>query len=281
MAAAAELRGDFVHVHLVAFGAQADARQFGFDFLKDAGDDDRLDGADVVNESFRVVAFRAGAGEIGRLSQNQAIWRSCGQAEPAVNMFEQPRARERIRLINLVANFGEVRAARDEFRAGVKRAGPRRGILKRAGVGGNGGEQAVGNRLGDRPARDFEHAVNQFAAGRLARGNPVDVGVARVAFVMVNVDENFPVADALATLPSRSKARAIGGDDAVEFCRVSVFETGRRVEEFVFLRDGIFVPANNFFAFVLQRQREAELRADAIAVGPDMADDAKGFAVRG
>src|SRR5882724_10024326 len=46
MSAAAELRGDFVHVHLVAFRAQADAREFGFDLLEDARDDDRLDGAD-------------------------------------------------------------------------------------------------------------------------------------------------------------------------------------------------------------------------------------------
>ena len=37
----------------------------------------------------------------------------------------------------------------------------------------------------------------------------------------------------------------------------------------------IFVPANDFFAFVLQGERQAELRADAIAIGPDVADDAK------
>ena len=67
MAAAAELRGNFVHVHLVALGAEADAGQFGFDLLKDARDDDRLNGADVVNESLGVRAFRAGAGEISLL----------------------------------------------------------------------------------------------------------------------------------------------------------------------------------------------------------------------
>jgi hypothetical protein len=44
------------------------------------------------------------------------------------------------------------------------------------------------------------------------------------------------------------------------------------------LRDEIFIPTGNFFAFVLQSQREAELGADAIAVGPNMADDANGFA---
>ena len=57
MAAAAKLRGDFVDVHPVAFRAQADASHIGFDFLKHAGDDDRLDVADVVNESLGVLAF--------------------------------------------------------------------------------------------------------------------------------------------------------------------------------------------------------------------------------
>ena len=51
------------------------------------------------------------------------------------------------------------------------------------------------------------------------------------------------------------------------------------IHEFIFLRNGVLVPAADFFAFVSQRQREAELRADAIAVGPDVADDAKGFAL--
>ena len=116
MAAAAELRGDFVHVHLVVFGAQADARQFRFDFLKDAGDDDRLDGADMVNQSFGVVAFGAGAGEVGLLQPELGDLVVVRQAEVAVNVLQQPGAGERIGLINLVADFGEVRAARDEFR---------------------------------------------------------------------------------------------------------------------------------------------------------------------
>ena len=64
MAATAKLRGDFVHVHLVAFGTEADAGQFGFKFFKHAGDDDGFNGADVVNQTLRVVALRAGAGEI-------------------------------------------------------------------------------------------------------------------------------------------------------------------------------------------------------------------------
>ena len=201
----------------------------GFDLLKDARDDDRLNGADVVNESFGVRAFRAGAGEISLLEPEPRDAVIGGEAKIAVNVFEQPRAGERIGLVNLVANFREVRAARDEFRPGVKGAGPRRGVLERAGVRRDGGEQAVGNLPGDRPARDFEQSKNQFAGGRLARGDPVHVAIARIAFVMVNVDENFPACDILADLAKTLEARAIGGDDTVEFHgRPWAFETVRQ-----------------------------------------------------
>ena len=87
MAAAAKLRGDFVHVHLVAFGAQADARQVRFHFLEHAGDDDRLDGADVVNQTLRVVGFRAGAGEVRFLQPEIGDLVVVRQAEMVVNVL--------------------------------------------------------------------------------------------------------------------------------------------------------------------------------------------------
>ena len=247
------MRGNFVHVHLVALGPEADAGQFRLKFLKHARYHHRFDGADVVNQAFRVVAFGAGAGKI-RLFQpeprNPVVG---GKPVFAVNVPEQPHAGKRIGLINLVANFGQVRAARDEFGPGVECAGPRRGILKRTGIGGNGGEQTIGNRFGDRPARDLEQTKNQFAGGRFARGNPVDVAVARVAFVMVNVDENFPVHDAPADFAQPFETCAIGGDDTVEFHPgLRLLKQSVRVEKFVFLRHGILVPADDLFALVLQ-----------------------------
>lgn len=141
VAAAAKLRGEVAHVEIFVFGAEADAREFRFDFLKHTRDDDRLDVADVVNQAFGFVAHRAGAGEIRFFQPEIADAVVVGELEFVVKMPHQPCARERIGLINFVADFREVRAARDEFRASVKRAGPRRGILERAGVGGNGGEQ--------------------------------------------------------------------------------------------------------------------------------------------
>src|SRR5262249_13386535 len=49
------------------------------------------------------------------------------------------------------------------------------------------------------------------------------------------------------------------------------------VEKFIFVRNGIFVPARDFFPVVAQRNRQRELRADAIAVGADVPDDAERF----
>ena len=65
--AAAELGGDVVDVHGVGFGAQADAGQFRFHFLKNAGDDHRLNGAKMVNQALGVVAVGAGSREIAVL----------------------------------------------------------------------------------------------------------------------------------------------------------------------------------------------------------------------
>jgi hypothetical protein len=47
------------------------------------------------------------------------------------------------------------------------------------------------------------------------------------------------------------------------------------VEERKFLRHPILVPNGDFFSFALQRERQSELRANAITIRPDMADDAK------
>ncbi len=86
---------DFADVHLGAFRAQADARHFRLHFLEHAGDDDRLNRAEVVNQAFRVVALRAGAGEILFLQPEPRDAVVVGQPEFAVNMLEQLCARQR------------------------------------------------------------------------------------------------------------------------------------------------------------------------------------------
>ena len=128
--AAAELLGNLADVHLVIFGTQADARQFRFNFLKDARDHHRLNITDVVNQAFSFVALGTGAGKV-RFSEpeisNLILMR---QAKVGVKVFQQTDAREWKRLIHFVANFGEVGPAPDQLRTDVKCAGPGRGVLK-------------------------------------------------------------------------------------------------------------------------------------------------------
>ena len=97
----------------------------------------------MVNQTFRVIALCAGAVEIFLLEPEPGDFFVGRQAEFGIDVLEQFRARDGIGLIDFVANFRKVRAARDEFRAGVERAGPRGRVLKRAGVGRDGSEQQI------------------------------------------------------------------------------------------------------------------------------------------
>jgi len=95
---------------------------------------------------------------------------------------------------------------------------------------------------------------------------------------MVDVDELLAVHHAGADGPEAFKAGAIGRDDTVEFVAVLRFlEKGIGIEEREFLRHAVFIPDGDFFALVFERERKPELGADAIAIGPDVADDAEGF----
>jgi len=280
VAAAAELRGDFVHVHLFAFGAEADASQFGLQFLEDASNHDRRDGADMVDESFRIAAVSASAGEVGFLQPEIGDLVLVRQMEVAVNMAQQARTRQRVRLINFVADFGEVSAAPDQFARDMVSTGTRARILKRAGVCGDCREEAIGNGPGDRPLRNLEQSEDKFPGGRLARRNPIDISIARVAFVVIDVDEELAVGNAGTDFPKPLEAGGVSGDDAIEFLAAFwLLERMVAVEEFIFLRVAIFVPAKNLFAFVAQGEAESKLRANAIAIRPDMAHDANGPAL--
>ncbi len=119
MPAAAKLLRDFIHIDLLVLGTQADACQFGFEFFKDARNNDRFNRADMVNEPLGIVALGAGAGEIGLLQPQIGDLVVLRETEFAVNMFQQFGAGQRITLLNFVADFREVCTARDEFRANV------------------------------------------------------------------------------------------------------------------------------------------------------------------
>jgi hypothetical protein len=48
-----------------------------------------------------------------------------------------------------------------------------------------------------------------------------------------------------------------------------------RIQKFQFRRGRILIPADHLLALILQRHRQGQLRTDAVAVRPDVPDDAK------
>ena len=77
---------------------------------------------------------------------------------------------------------------------------------------------------------------------------------------MVNIDKNFPAADAGNHFAKTFNTRAIGGNDAVKFHAGARFlEQAILVEKAIFVGNGVLIPANHFFTLILQRQGQAEL----------------------
>ncbi len=77
---------------------------------------------------------------------------------------------------------------------------------------------------------------------------------------MVNVDEDFPVADARNNLAQALKTGAIRCHDAVKLhSAFRLLEQTVAVEETVFVGNRVLIPAEHFFAFILQGQGQAEL----------------------
>src|SRR2546422_2460268 len=106
MAATTKLGGDVVHVHIRAFRAKTDSRQFRFDFLEDTGHHDWRDGTDMIDKTLGIAALGAGAREVGFLQPKISDLILMSEMEMAVEMPKQPRTGERIRLIDFIADFG-------------------------------------------------------------------------------------------------------------------------------------------------------------------------------
>ena len=257
MAAATKLGGDVVYIHVRAFRAKTDSGQFRLDFLEDTSNDDGRDGTDMVDETLGIAAFGAGARVVGFLQPKISDLVLMSEMEMAVDVPEQSRTGERIGLIDFIADFGEVSAAADEFAGNVISGRARAGILERAGIGRDGGEEAVGNGLGDGPFGDPHDAEDEFAAGRLAGRDPVDIGIAGIALVMIDVDEELATGDAGADFSEAVKAGGIRGNDAVELMAgLGPLKQMLGIEELVFLRERIFVPAKDFLAFSAEGESE-------------------------
>ena len=119
MATPAKFGGDFVHIYVFAFRPQTDAGQVRLNFFKDTGNNHGFDGADVIDEAFRIASIRASAREICFPEPEISNLVLVSESKVAINVFQQPGTGKRIGLVYLVANFCEVRAAAHEFTRNV------------------------------------------------------------------------------------------------------------------------------------------------------------------
>ena len=84
----------------------------------------------MINQTFGVICLGAGAGEVGFLEPEVGDAVVVSELKLAVNVFKKTRAGQREGLIDFIANLREVRAAGDELRSDVERAGACAGILE-------------------------------------------------------------------------------------------------------------------------------------------------------
>src|SRR5687767_11465162 len=96
--------------------------------------------------------------------------------------------------------------------------------------------------------------------------------------MVVDVDEDFSFLDGGSTFAQTFETCAIGGDNTVKFfAAMRPRHQAVGIEKSQFVGNRILVPAGDFLSFVLEGVSNGKLGADAIAIGPDMADDAKRF----
>ena len=98
--------------------------------------------------------------------------------------------------------------------------------------------------------------------------------------MMVDVDEESAVRDVVGDAAEAVQGGAVGRDDDIELVpRGGLAEAAVRIEEAELRRDGILIPDGDFLPGSFEREGQSKLGADAIAIGPDVADDADGARV--
>jgi len=107
------------------------------------------------------------------------------------------------------------------------------------------------------------------------RSNPVDVPISRITWMMVDVDEKFA---GLNMIGHRSQALIrgrINGDDTIK-CSVGWFRGFQKtlgIHELEFGWGGILIPATHIQSLRLQGECQCQLRANAVSIRPDVADN--------
>src|SRR5436190_2736919 len=95
--------------------------------------------------------------------------------------------------------------------------------------------------------------------------------------MMIDIDEHFAIGYAPSHFPESVEARRIGCNNTVEFdASFGLLKKMLWIEKLVLLWQPILIPTDHFLSFAPKSMSQSELRANAIAVGTNMADNAKG-----
>src|SRR5213080_1652713 len=113
---------------------------------------------------------------------------------------------------------------------------------------------------------------NQFTSRWFAGCDPVHIPVTRITRVVINIDENLPLRNTFGCAAQPFETCTIRRDYAIELMSLlGLADQLFAIEKRELRRQRIMVPTRDLLSRVQQRQRQPELRTDAIAIGPDVA----------
>src|SRR5262245_45819712 len=97
--------------------------------------------------------------------------------------------------------------------------------------------------------------------------------------MMVNVDKRLALGKERTSLAETFETGAIRGDDTIELhAPLGHLHDASSIQKPIFLGHGVLVPTDHLLPLPTQGERQAELRANTIAIRPHMADDTNSLA---
>ena len=167
-------------------------------------------------------------------------------------------------------------ATTQDVRRDFKRARGSVLILKRARVGGDGGEKVFRNRFVERQVLALEQLEKNLARRGRDRIDVHKIAVARIARVMIDVDPNFRAADGGQGVVAQAlPGRGVEREDDVEILRFVRRERDHFAarQEGKFLEQTFFVPNFDFFAQLPECETHRDLTAESVPIRPDVTED--------
>ena len=154
-------------------------------------------------------------------------------------------------------------------------------VLEGAGIGADGGVERISYRGGHFHAQGLDEFEDDAATGGGGALYDVDVAVAGVGAVVVDVDDAGMGSEALRRYVAQ--ALPITGVHADEHLRqlgpgLRQGANGIRPgQEGIAARHAVFIPQRDLFAHSSQSQPQCQRGADGIAIRPEVGDDTKTF----